>query len=269
MRILALFILALGCGSGGPPFPGQSEPYATGLIVPDDWEAQAVFEQVAIPTAMPEEFGYENLPPIQNQGRCGSCVAFATAAVLEFLELGITGEFSDLAEQTIVSSCSNSVSCQGGWFSSFDYTTKFGLPLEKDDPYQARNTRCKQGLKPKAKTARYSYLGEKGRQPSTDEIKAAIMTYGVVAVSVAAGGSFKSYRGGLYTACNANRTNHAVALTGWKTVDGQTYWRLRNSWGQSWGGSEKGYMWILAEKNGRKCNAVAQTVVFATYNYDK
>lgn len=265
--LLALAQIFLLSCHGGIPDSGTPVEYATGLVIPDNWEAEAVFEVPPIPTTMPEEFSYTNIPRIQNQGRCGSCVAFATAAVLEFLEYGVTGEYKDLAEQTIVSSCSNSVSCQGGWFQSFDYTTKYGLPLEKDDPYQARNSRCKEGLKPAVRTARYGYLGERGRQPSTDEIKAAIMTYGIVAVSVAAGGSFKSYKGGTYTACNANRTDHAVNLIGWRTETGQTIWRLKNSWSKNWG--EQGFMDIVAEKNGRKCNAVGETVVFATYNYDQ
>ena len=262
MKYLILALL-FSCSSSSQ----TDTEYATGLIVPtDDWKEKASFEIPAIPTAMPETFEYKNLPPIKNQGNCGSCVAFATLAVAEFLEMGITGEYSDLAEQTLVSSCSNSLSCSGGWFSSFDYLKDKGIPLESADPYRAQNSSCKSGLTSKMKLSRWSYLGEKNREPSIDEIKSAIMTYGVIAVSVAANSSFKNYRGGVYTACNSQSVNHAVALTGWRTEGGQTVWRLRNSWGKNWG--EAGYMDIVAEKNGRKCNAVGETSVFAVYNYD-
>ena len=40
--------------------------------------------------------------------------------------------------------------------------------------------------------------------------------------------------------------NHAIVLTGWD--DSKGAWRLRNSWGTSWGSS--GYMWI---KYGSQC----------------
>lgn len=264
------FFFALGaifysCG-GKPTAPQEQDQYATGLVIPEGWDVGVDFEPLAIPTSMPESFEYKNLPPVKNQKSCGSCVSFAVTGVLEFLEYGVTGTYSDLAEQTIVSRCSNAVSCQGGWVGdAMGYLTKTGIPLEKDDPYKARNSSCV-GAKVKSKLARWAFVGQQGREPTTDEIKAAIMTYGPVAVTVAAGGSFKSYRGGTYTACNATRTDHAVQLVGFKTENGQTVWRLKNSWSKSWG--QDGYMDILAEKNGKKCNSVGQTVAFAVLDFD-
>lgn len=39
-----------------------------------------------------------------------------------------------------------------------------------------------------------------------------------------------------------NFGGHAVAITGWKEIDGVLYWRLLNSWGTNWG--DKGYAWL-------------------------
>ena len=258
------FFLAWAC-SGGPK--DDEEPsYATGLVLPDNWADAAPWEPVTFPTAMPESFTLTNLPPIKNQGNCGSCWSFSVTAVVEYLNLGLTGVYRDLSEQTMVSTCSNSGSCQGGYFSAFDYVLGAGLPDEQDDPYLARNSSCK-NAPPRVKISRWAYVGERGREPTTDEIKAAIMTYGMVSVTIAAGGSLQGHRGGgIYSACDATRQDHMVNLYGFETVGGQTVWLLRNSWGTGWGSG--GVARILAEKNGRKCNSVGSITAFAVPYFD-
>lgn len=269
MKYLLLFFACFLLGgiihSCGNSENEDFQPYQTGLIIPEDWEEGVEFEEVAIPTALPERFEYENVGEIRNQGSCGSCWSFGIISVVEFLHRGITGNSIDLSEQHLVSSCSNAGSCFGGYISAFHDVQKTGLPLEQDDPYLARNSICKQTDKV-VKISRWSMVGAKGRQPTTDEIKAAIMTYGMVVATIAGSGAIQRHKGSkTYTACDSNNVNHIINLHGWKTENGQTVWRMKNSWSKNFGDS--GFAWILAEKNGRKCNQVGSSVAFAVYDF--
>jgi C1A family cysteine protease len=157
-----------------------------------------------------------------------------------------------------VSSCESGGSCSGGYFSALDYVKSKGLPNEADDPYQARNSRCKNQLTSKAKLASWAYVGQRGREPTIDEIKAAIYHYGPVVVDVNA--SFGAYKGGVYDRCNTNRTDHMVTIEGWDEAG--KYWIVRNSWGSDWG--EDGYFRIKwTDARGRKCNGIGRVAAFA------
>jgi hypothetical protein len=62
---------------------------------------------------------------------------------------------------------------------------------------------------------------------------------------------FYFYHSGLFynAACAAdlNDLDHIVLATGFKTVDGQKYTRIRNSWSTNWG--EEGFAWISQRDN--------------------
>ena len=61
------------------------------------------------------------------------------------------------------------------------------------------------------------------------------------------------YIGGILTAsqCSpANSPNHAVTLVGYGTENGVPYWKIKNSWGSSWG--ENGYFRL--QRNTNTCN---------------
>lgn len=203
------------------------------------------------------------LQPIRNQASCGSCWAFSVTSVIEgLIKLKLPEAKVNLAEQTLVSSCSNSGSCSGGYFSAFDYIQQEGLPDEGQDPYLAQNSRCKSGLTPNMKIKRWAYVG---RNPSTEQIKTAMMMYGPISVDV--NGGFGSYGEGIYNRCGSTSTNHMVTLEGW--VDdpayaeyGNGYWIMRNSWGSGWG--ESGYMRIVYKsKAGRNCNGIGNVAAYA------
>lgn len=230
-------------------------------------DMRSVLDKEPLPAAF-DWNDHATLQPIRNQANCGSCWAFSVTAVVESLHMiahGSPFHAIDLAEQTLVSSCSSAGSCRGGFFNAFNYIQKTGLPDEAQDPYKARNSSCKSGLIPEQKIKEWHYVGQSNRQPTTDEIKAAVIQFGPNSVDI--NGSFGSYRGGVYTNCGSTSPNHMVNIEGWKddsayAAYGGGYWIMRNSWGKNWG--ENGYMRIVYKsRRGSKCNGIGGVTAYA------
>ncbi|MDY6953318.1 MAG: C1 family peptidase, partial [Thermodesulfobacteriota bacterium] len=91
---------------------------------------------------------HNGVTPVRNQGSCGSCWAFASAATMESAILLNDGTEVNLSEQHLVSCNLNGWSCGGGWI-AFDYyedkqdsTGKIGTVMESCFAYQASNAAC-------------------------------------------------------------------------------------------------------------------------------
>ena len=181
------------------------------------------------------------IPPIRNQGSCGSCWAFGTIAATEAAIAVSDHKIVDLSEQLVLDCNPDSYSCGGGYW-AYNLLQKSGAALEASYPYTAYDGTCKSGNVEHPYTIE-SYKGV--QNGDIDGIKAAIFQYGAVGVTMAVCGSFPGYGGGVYdsTECNNAGSNHIVALVGWddtvKHSHGSGVWILRNSWGTSWG--DKGY----------------------------
>lgn len=227
--------------------------HETGLIIPPDWEAVGTFQDVQEKDALPESFSlatkWGKLPPVRNQGNCGSCWAFATTGQVEIAHFYKTGKIDiDLAEQEQLS-CSHAGSCNGGFFTALNYDKSHGLGLEADFPYKARDLSCKK-ITPAQNIASWAYIGNQGKNPTVNQIKTVIASGIPVAVTVAAGyRAFQKYNGGVFGGkeCTSAGTDHMVLLVGWDdTAEGpdgkKGAWLMRNSWGEKWG--EGGYMRI-------------------------
>ena len=76
------------------------------------------------------------------------------------------------------------------------------------------------------------------KEGTVHKIKSEIYSRGPVAATINAEPIVK-YTGGIFTDENhSTQSNHIVSITGWgkDETTGVSYWIIRNSWGQYWGG---------------------------------
>jgi inhibitor of cysteine peptidase len=213
--------------------------------------ALQALQEPAAAAALPSSFDWRaqsKVPPVRNQGSCGSCWAFGTTGVMESA-LMIQGlPTADLSEQYLISCNQFGWGCAGGWWAHNMHTDAWGknsnppgAALESAFPYSATNGACSIVYDKPHRLVDWRYVSGINL-PTVEQIKAAIHTYGPVAAAVCSIG-WGSYTGGVFSTSNTscqNGVDHAVILVGWNDAD-QT-WILRNSWGTGWG--ESGYMRI-------------------------
>jgi len=80
----------------------------------------------------------------------------------------------------------------------------------------------------------YKSVGKKDEEV----MKSYVSSTGTLSVCVDAN-SWGGYSKGIKTSCGTS-IDHCVQIVGWGTEKGTDYWKVRNSWGNSWG--EAGYM---------------------------
>jgi len=194
--------------------------------------------------------GYDYVTPVKNQGSCGSCWAFATTGSLECRYAINKGELISLSEQQLVD-CSDSYGnygCDGGWwYNAYAYIEAVGgLCTESEYPYLGVDSTCQQSTC----GTYYDKMTNYADVTADDEaaLEDAVAT-GCVAVGVEADqSSFQFYSSGILTGNCGTNIDHGVLAVGYGSSNGQDYWKVKNSWGTSWG--DAGYIYIC-----RSCGA--------------
>jgi len=177
--------------------------------------------------------------PIKNQGSCGSCWAFSTTGSIEGQNFLKYNKLSSFSEQELVdcSSAEGNQGCNGGLMDDgFDYVHEYGLCYESAYPYTGKTDSCqKSTCEQHVKVASHTDIP----QGDTASLKSACSSVGPISIAVDANMFWQLYTGGVFNhMCNKNKLDHGVLLVGYDSSEG--YWKVKNSWGESWG--ESGYI---------------------------
>merc|ERR1711865_752111 len=163
---------------------------------------------------------------VKDQGQCGSCWAFSTTGGIEGAWEIASGRLQALSEQQLVDcDTKTSADCQGGdMATAFAWAETHDMATEDSYPYSARDKSCK--------TSGFNVAIE------ADQM------------------SFQMYSGGVLSSGCGTELDHGVLAVGY----GSGFFKVKNSWGQSWGMS--GYLKISDSGNtcGIHSDAVYPTV---------
>jgi C1A family cysteine protease len=185
------------------------------------------------------------VPPIVDQGQCGSCWDFSGTGVVNsvLIMAGVLTVDQPLSEQYTLD-CGQNGGCNGDDNSTvMEWAKTTGLPLTADyGPYQGSASQCKSSSSMKLwKITDWGYADNSTGVADTQKIKDAMVKYGPIGAAIAADDAFMNNPAGtVFAGSGSTDIDHDIILCGWD--DSKGAWLLRNSWGPSW--CDSGYTWI-------------------------
>lgn len=222
------------------------------------------FPNIDIPKNLPSEIDWSHANcdhGPQNQGRCGSCWAFAAVGSLASRCCLMAKDQGWLSPQELVSCDKKDSGCNGGGLEEpVEYeVANNGLVKEACFPYQAKDMPC-----PKKCVGGEDWKAShvcKCQNPracqGTAGMKACLQS-GPATLGFYVCRSFMNYKSGIYKCdCTSYIGGHAITIMGHSDTP-ECHYIARNSWGPNWG--DKGYFKIACEtcklETGNVCEKV-------------
>lgn len=191
---------------------------------------------------------------VKDQGQCGSCWAFSTTGALESGFKLHSGDLVELSEQQLVD-CAPfpNMGCNGGQMSmALRFSKDHDMCTEESYAYKAKGGSCQSkgctvGMKSGTVTGVKSVSPMFGKAKDED-LKSALAIQPLSIAIEADQDIFQHYSSGTITGNCGTSTDHGVLLVGYGTDSaGNDYWKVKNSWGASWG--DHGFVNLVQGKN--------------------
>lgn len=196
---------------------------------------------------------------VKNQLSCGSCYAMAGIAAIESHHFIVHDELISLSEQEVVDCARKFIAlgCRGGVdFKVFDYVkANGGISADHDYPYEGKAGECR--ISSKKVTIAVEGYGIVSSRKSPETLKKALISIGPTMISLDFNHeTFMRYAGGIYydDDCSEVDMKHSALLIGFGRQNGEDFWIVKNSFGESWG--EAGYI-RMAMNRGGNCGVTA------------
>uniref|UniRef100_A0AAV1T2W5 Uncharacterized protein n=1 Tax=Peronospora matthiolae TaxID=2874970 RepID=A0AAV1T2W5_9STRA len=225
----------------------------TGLALPDGYVEQrlaARVEKLYTNVETPDTWDWQEkggVTPVKNQGMCGSCWAFSTTGAVEGAAFVASGKLPSLSEQELVDCDHNGdMGCSGGLMDhAFAWIEENGgLCSEEDYDYKARAQVCRKCEKNVVKVTGYQDVNAQDEEA----LKVAVAQQPVSVAIEADQKAFQFYKTGVFNLTCGTQLDHGVLVVGYGSEDGQKFWKVKNSWGSSWG--EQGFIRLAREEHG-------------------
>ncbi len=215
-------------------------------------DSQSYYDDAAIPKSY--DLRTKNkLPPVRNQGSCGSCWAFGTMAAME--SSLFPSQKMDFSEQHLIDKHGFKWGpCKGGNIEmAVAYLARWSGPLnESDMPYEYAAFMSENDVQKHVQNV--IYIPPRSDFSDNKKIKEAIRKYGAVYTTMYYAPDNRCYDPANFSYYNPSieEGGHGVAIVGWQDnydknkfkeiPPGNGAFIVRNSWGDDWG--EDGYFYV-------------------------